>query len=153
VKNYTQATLLAQQISGVAGQTTCGRGNATTSNDPAIPGCLNLAAFVDTSGAYRYSAFPTQGRNQYRGPNFFDMDMSLFKTFAIRERMKFGIGATAFNVFNHPNFYLPNNSFVTGDSTFGQITSMTPSPTSPYGAFFGFDSSVRVVQLSAKIDF
>jgi len=79
--------------------------------------------------------------------------MSLFKTFALGERLKLGIGATAFNVFNHPNFFLPNYSFVTGDSSFGQISSMTNSPTSPYGAFFGFDSSVRVVQLSAKIEF
>jgi hypothetical protein len=154
VSNYTQATILAIPKAGVAGQTTCGRGNATTSNDPAIPGCLNLAAFVDTSAAtFTYTAFPNQPRNQYRGPKFFDADLSLFKTFAIRERMKFGIGATAFNVFNHPNFFLPNNTFVTGDTTFGQITSMTASPTSPYGAFFGFDSSVRVVQLSAKIEF
>ena len=153
-QNYTQGTLLAIPRAGIAGQTSCGRGNATTSNDPTIPGCLNPAAFVDTSAAtFTYTAFPTQERNQYRGPGFFDMDMSLFKTFAIRERMKFGIGATAFNVFNHPNFFLPNSTFVTGDTTFGQITSMTASPTSPYGAFFGFDSSVRVVQLSAKIEF
>jgi Carboxypeptidase regulatory-like domain len=154
VKNYTQATILAQPIAGVAGQTSCGRGNATATGAANIPGCLNAAAFVDTSAAtFVYTSFPTQARNQYRGPGFTDVDMSLFKTFSIRERMKFGIGATAFNVFNHPNFFLPNNTFLTGDATFGQISSMTNSPTSPYGAFFGFDSSVRVVQLSAKIEF
>lgn len=154
VFNYAQGTIMAQPIAGVAGQTSCGRGNATATGNSAIPGCLNAAAFVDTSAStFVYTAFPTQARNQYRGPGFVDFDMSLFKTFSIRERMKFGIGATAFNVFNHPNFFLPNNTFVTGDPTFGQISSMTPSPTSPYGAFFGFDSSVRVVQLSAKIEF
>jgi len=154
VSNYTQATILAQPIAGVAGQTSCGRANATATGAATVPGCLNPAAFVDTSAAtFAYTAFPTQRRNQYRGPGFTDVDMSLFKTFSFRERMKFGIGATAFNVFNHPNFFLPNSTFVAGDTTFGQISSMTNSPTSPYGAFFGFDSSVRVVQLSAKFEF
>jgi hypothetical protein len=40
-----------------------------------------------------------------------------------------------------------------GDATFGQILGMALSPTSPYGSFLGFDSSVRVVQLSAKLTF
>jgi hypothetical protein len=54
-------------------------------------------------------------------------------------------------VFNHPNFGLPDGAI--GDSTFGQISGMTGVPTSPYGNFLGFDSSVRVVQLSAKVTF
>ena len=36
---------------------------------------------------------------------------------------------------------------------FGQISSMQPMPTSPYGVFLGFDSSVRVVEVSGKIIF
>jgi hypothetical protein len=54
-------------------------------------------------------------------------------------------------VFNHPNFQNPDNVF--GDSTFGQINAMQQMPTSPYGVFLGFDSSVRVVQVSGKIIF
>ena len=89
------------------------------------------------------------------------MDLNLFKNFKIGERFNFAIGAQAFNVFNHPNFGFPNASFAstfTGwtssvDPTFGTISSMQATPTSPYGNFLGFDSSPRVMQLSAKIVF
>jgi hypothetical protein len=79
------------------------------------------------------------------------MDMALYKNFRFKERMNFAIGMNAFNVFNHPNLANPDNFL--GDSTFGQSTAMLNSPTSPYGNFLGFDSSVRVVQLTAKITF
>ena len=146
-------TIMAQPISGIAGQTSCGVQNATATGDPTVPGCLNAAAFINSGSATfaQYNNFSTQGRNQYHGPHFFDADMSLFKNFSIGERVKLGIGATAFNVFNHPNFFLPDSGL--GDTSFGQISSMTSTPTSPYGAFFGFDSSPRLVQLSAKITF
>ncbi len=114
------------------------------------PPCLNAAAFLDTFN-FPTSGYSTQRRNQYTGPRFFDMDMGLFKTFKITEGVQLGIGAQAYNVFNHPNFQNPDN--VLGDSTFGQISSMQPMPTSPYGVFLGFDSSVRVVQVSGKIIF
>ena len=35
-------------------------------------------------------------------------DMSLFKNFVIREQTRFELRAEAFNVFNHPQFGLPN---------------------------------------------
>ena len=148
-------TIMAQPIGGVFEQTSCGRPNATGTGDPTVPGCLNPAAFVDSGSASfaGYTAFSNQERNQFRGPGYVSFDMALYKNFNIGERFKLGIGATAFNVFNHPNFYLPNSAFVTGDTTFGQISGMTPTPTSPYGAFFGFDSSPRIVQLSAKLKF
>ena len=118
-----------------------------------VNSCLNAFGFVDTASPTfaGFSEFPNQTRNQYRGPNYFNMDMALFKNFRVREGMALGIGITAFNVFNHPNFAIPDQNL--GDSTFGQITSTVNSPTSPYGNFLGFDSSVRVVQLTAKITF
>ena len=97
------------------------------------------------------NGFSSQRRNQYTGPRFFDMDMGLFKTFKVTEGVQLGIGAQAYNVFNHPNFQNPDSTL--GDSTFGQINAMQPMPTSPYGVFLGFDSSVRVVQVSGKIIF
>ncbi len=148
-------TIMAQPIPGVTLQSPCGKSNATATGDPTVPGCLNPAGVIDSgSNSFSgYSAFSGQVRNQFHGPRYFDADMSLFKTFRIRESMKLGIGAMAFNVFNHPNFGNPNSGFVTGDTTFGQISGMMFTPTSPYGAFFGFDSSPRVVQLSAKFEF
>ena len=98
---------------------------------------------------------PNQTRNQYHGAGYFDMDMGLFKNFKFKERTNLAVGLMAFNAFNHPNMPFPNNSFSTGDSTFGTIVSgpAIGVPTSPYGNFLGFDSSPRIVQLSAKITF
>jgi hypothetical protein len=127
----------------------CGEGAASIAGTATSP-CLNAAAFLDTSGGTA-PGFSTQRRNQYVGPHFFDMDMGLFKTFNMGERVQFGVGAQAYNVFNHPNFANPDSNL--GDSTFGQINTMQPMPTSPYGVFLGFDSSVRVVQVSGKIIF
>jgi hypothetical protein len=97
--------------------------------------------------------FSTQRRNQYRGPGYFDMDLNLFKNFKVAERFNFAIGAQAFNALNHPNFGLPNNTFFSGDPTFGTISGMQGVPTSPYGNFLGFDSSPRVMQVTFKMVF
>jgi hypothetical protein len=146
--------IIAQQITGGA-SSPCGGGSVYTNGNPNFgsTACLNDSAFVNTGAANfnGYTSFPTQTRNQYRGPDYIDFDMALFKTFQIREKFNLGIGATAFNVFNHPNFAAPDNNL--GDPTFGQIMSTQGTPTSPYGSGLGFDSSVRVVQLSAKFSF
>ena len=145
----------AQQILPVA-SSTCGRSSSNTNGNAnfGTTACLNPAAFVNTADPnfVGYTSFPSQSRNQFRGPNYIDFDMGLFKTFQITEKMSLGLGATAYNVFNHPNFGLPDNNL--GSPTFGQILSMQGTPTSPYGnSLLGFDSSVRVVQLSAKFSF
>jgi hypothetical protein len=144
--NYA-GVFLAEPIGGQAGQPgACNESAATTP-------CLNANAFVNGASASftGYNALSSQTRNQYRGPHYFDIDMNLYKTFHFGEQKKLGVGAQAFNVFNHPNFANPDSGM--GDATFGQILGMAPSPTSPYGSFLGFDSSVRVVQLSAKLTF
>jgi hypothetical protein len=148
-------------ITGNVNPTSCGAGNASF-DGLGKPGCLSPAGLVDVNDASVSSInFSTQRRNQYRGPHYFDMDLNLFKNFKIAERFNLAIGAQAFNAFNHPNFGLPNgtyfSSFTGGvaapDPTFGTINTMQGTPTSPYGNFLGFDSSPRVMQLSAKIVF
>jgi hypothetical protein len=152
--NAGATTILATPIVGgnAPGQLSCGEGAASITGS-AKP-CLQASAFLDTGAngtGFTAPALSTQRRNQYVGPHFFDMDMGLFKNFKITEGMQLGIGAQAYNVFNHPNFQNPDNGL--GDSTFGQINAMQPMPTSPYGVFLGFDSSVRVVQISGKLIF
>ena len=124
----------------------CGEAAATTP-------CLNYNAFVDSNAATftTYPGFSPQSRNQYRAPGFFNVDLNLFRAFPITERAKFAIGISAYNFLNHPNFAAPDSGF--GDATYGQITGMVGAPTSAYGNFLGFDSSVRVIQLSGKITF
>jgi hypothetical protein len=137
----------AQLISGGA-QLSCGSGAAYTNTAPHA--CLNANAFA--TGVAQYTTYPNETRNQFRGPQYVDFDMGLYKNFTLTERFNLGLGATAFNVFNHPNFNLPDTTL--GSSFFGQILPpMQGVPTSPYGNFLGFDSSVRVVQLSLKLSF
>jgi len=144
--------ILATPIGSGAQASSCGGGNIQDVNGNGTP-CLNANAFLN-SGAATFNGFTSwssQTRNQYRGPHYFDMDMALFKTFRFGEGRNIGVGVQAFNVFNHPNFGNPDSGL--GDSTFGLISGTVNSPTSPYGSFLGFDSSVRVVQLSAKLQF
>jgi hypothetical protein len=148
--NAGATTVLATPIVGgnAPGLGSCGKGAASITSS-ATP-CLSAAAFLDTFN-FAPTALSTQRRNQYTGPHFFDMDMGLFKTFKVTEGLQLGVGAQAYNVFNHPNFGQPDNGL--GDPAFGQISTMQPMPTSPYGVFLGFDSSVRVVQVSGKLIF
>jgi len=124
----------------------CGAAAATTP-------CLNAANFLNSGAATfnNFTAFSSQNRNQFHGPHYFDVDMSLFKSFKLAEKATLAIGLQAFNAFNHPNFGLPDAGL--GDATFGMVSSMQGTPTSPYGNFLGFDSSPRVVQLTGKFVF
>jgi len=138
------------QVLSASAANSCGSGAAYTNTN--IHPCLNASAFANTSvSGFAYTTYPNQTRNQFRGPDYIDFDMGLYKTFLVKERYTFGLGATAFNVFNHPNFNLPDANL--GDAQFGQILSTQGVPVSPYGVGLGFDSSVRVVQLSAKFTF
>jgi len=67
------------------------------------------------------TGFGNSGRNFLRGPRFFDLDLSLGKSFRIRESMSFEVRADAYNAFNHPQFNNPDTSIVS--ATAGQITS------------------------------
>lgn len=141
-------TFLATILPNAAVQTgSCGKGAIVTP-------CLNAGAFYDTYNNL-LTAWPNQTRNQFHGAGYFDVDMGLFKNFQFKERANFSVGMMAFNAFNHANMPFPNNTFSTGDPTFGTIVSgpAIGVPTSPYGNFLGFDSSPRVVQLSARITF
>lgn len=112
--------------------------------------CLLTGGFIDGSTS-AYPGLPFQNRNMFRGPGYFNTDLSLFRNFHIMEKATFGVGMTAFNVFNHPNFANPDTDYAS--PTFGMITSTVAQPNSPYGNGLGFDGSVRVIQLSGKLTF
>jgi hypothetical protein len=77
--------------------------------------------------------------------------LSLFKNFQIKEKVTLGVGLTAYNALNHPNFGQPDSNL--GDAAFGQINGTQGVPSSPYGNGLSFDSSPRAVQLVAKLNF
>jgi hypothetical protein len=65
--------------------------------------------------------FGNAGRNILEGPGYRNVNASLVKNTALSERVDLQIRAEVFNLFNHPNFNLPDNFL--GSPTFGQITS------------------------------
>ncbi len=123
-------------------------GNGQGSCNQYGTGCLNAGGFVTAGGL---TTFPNQIRNQFRGPGFFDSDLSVNKNFKITERVAFGIGANLYNVFNHPNFASPVDTF--GAGNFGQVLQTTAPPTGPYGSFFAGLPSGRIIQFQGKIVF
>ena len=83
--------------------------------------------------------FGNAGRNNLRGPGFFNLDFSLFRSFSVTERIKFQIRGEALNALNHPNFSNPGADISTA-GTFGYITSTT-------------GTGERNIRLSARVAF
>jgi hypothetical protein len=73
------------------------------------------------------------------GPNFYQWDLSLRKTFNLpfREGMRLQFQADAFNAFNRANWNNPNVSNA-GSPTFGQITGSLPARVLQFGGKFNF---------------
>ncbi len=65
--------------------------------------------------------FGNAGRNIVDGPGFQSVNASLIKNTNLTESVNLQLRAEVFNLFNHPNFNLPDNFL--GSPTFGQITS------------------------------
>src|SRR5215470_6122018 len=67
--------------------------------------------------------FGNVGRDTVRGPGFFNLDMSLFRTFKLTERFGLQCRAEAFGLTNTPHFNNPTAGFQNaGTGNFGAIT-------------------------------
>ena len=84
------------------------------------------------------------GRNTFRGPGYFDTDLSLVKRFRIREGMNVTFRAEAYNLLNTVNFSTPGVNLQT-PATFGVISS------TPVGA--SNQSGARILQGALRFDF
>jgi len=91
-------------------------GNPELSN-PTTDQWFNTAAFTFSAPG----TFGDAGRNILDGPGYQTVNLSLMKNTALSERVNLQFRAEAFNLFNHPNFNLPDNFL--GSPTFGRITS------------------------------
>ena len=91
-------------------------GNPELQN-PTTDQWFNTAAFAFSAPG----TFGNAGRNILEGPGFQNVNMSLLKNTRFNERFNLQFRAEAFNLFNHPNFNLPDNFL--GSPTFGRITS------------------------------
>lgn len=97
--------------------------------------------------------FEIGSRNSLRGPQYFNLDSGLAKTFSVvpDQGVKLLVRVDAFNVLNHPNFNSPafsppntpntntNYNDITQASNFGQLTYMNGSP--------------RVLQVAVRVEF
>ncbi len=77
------------------------------------------------------------GRNAFRGPCYFNVDMSLVKKFKIGERHAVSFRAEAYNLFNNVNFAAPNADL--SSPSFGRISGTVGKP--------------RFLQLALRYDF
>ena len=98
-----------------------GDGRAGASNDPRTGLWLNAAAFAVPA----LGQFGNCGVGRYHGPGFTNADISLFKSFPVRETMRFEFRTEFFNAFNHANFSNPNSFLGPG---FGLISSTIGDP-------------------------
>ena len=111
---------------------------------PSPPGAppyyFNVAAFsLAPFGSGGQGCTPgTAGRNLVRGPDYRNLDASLFKEFGFAERYKLQTRFELFNATNTPHFGNPDGIFT--DGTFGELT----APGS---------NTMRIVQLAAKFIF
>jgi hypothetical protein len=138
-------------INVVLGGTSAGSIVQQAGNRPNVNGLITyphtVGEWFDTSvfSTPAPGTFGDLGHNAIRGPGRDNWNLSIFKTFAFTERLRFEFRAESFNTWNHTQFKGDQNgSFGNGidtntsDSRFGQVTA-------------AFDP--RVFQLGAKLIF
>jgi len=96
-------------------------GNGTLSN-PTVDRWFDTSAFV-TPAQFTYG---NSGRNILSGPGRVNFDFSLFKRFRITEGLKLQFRTEFFNLFNTPQFDLPNAAIGAGNA--GTITGIIGTP-------------------------
>jgi hypothetical protein len=109
---------------------------AGTSTDPRSGVWLNPAAFAVPS----LGTFGNCGARNFHGPGLQNVDLSLFKSFAVTESTRIEFRAESFNLFNHANFTNPNSFF-------------SPSTLGSFGRIFNTVTDPRELQFALKFYF
>ena len=142
---------------GVAGTASTVVGLSSTG--AALPsGSPNIVAYLAQNPNARYiqaglGAFANAGRNTQSSRPIDDIDFSLIKHFAVRERYKIDLAGQAFNLFNHPQFLAGGsinnantvNNFLSNVQSY--VTLSNPLFNNPTNTF---SSNPRVFQITAK---
>ncbi len=111
-------------------------------SDPTIEQWFDRTAFRSTEPT---GTFGTSGRNILRGPQQFNIDLSVTKTTRFG-RIISELRIEAFNLLNHPQFGLPAPVFP--NPTFGTISTMLPNP-----ACATCGTTERQIQIGLKLRF
>ena len=149
VTDNTLAGLVSTAIgpNDVITATPIGKVSATCGSGAVSTPCLTTSQFV-AAGSETNWGMP---RNSFFGPGYSDVDLSVYKTFQIRESAHLLLGIQASNIFNHPNFANPTGNLI--NPGFGEIQSSVGAPTSAYGSFQGSAVNGRVIVLSGRFTF
>ena len=127
--------------------------NSDWASGPDTIGYLNANAFAQPAvpdPTAVLGSFGDLGRNAIYGPHFWNVDFAFAKSTQIFERMNLQFRAEFFNIFNHPNFALPNWFVNPGVGPTGLIT-QTPDQAQTNPGLGG--GGPRVVQLGLKLIF
>jgi hypothetical protein len=122
--------------------------NKSCSRSSVVTPCFTAPQFATKE---QQGDFGNVRPNSFRGPGFFTVASQLTKRIPIGERTAVELGASAYNLFNHPNFAVPTGNVSSG--SVGLITSTVSSPTSIYGTGQGAIVSGRVLVLVGKFSF
>ena len=85
---------------------------------------FNIAPFQRLDPLTSGGKYGNAGRNIVRAPGSSGLDLSLMKTFAVREGHSLQFRAECFNFANHPNFFIPENDGASPN--FGRILQAGP---------------------------
>ncbi len=86
-------------------------------------------------------------------------DFYITNRFPLTEQTKLRFDAQFFNVFNHPNFGLPNTVYAgipgkpSTQTSFGALTYTTSPPTGLLGVGLGGDSTPRMIAFQLRLEF
>jgi hypothetical protein len=100
---------------------------------------LNIGVFAKPSAGN----YGNSGKGQWRGPNLWDVDTGLLKTFTpmtSHENINFQFRGEFFNLFNHPQWADPNVTF--SNAAFGTTRGTV-----------GTNADSRIIQLALKFNF
>ena len=147
VNNTAVATLSHGQISNDLGVFVQGNGvvyginpKLINPDGTAAPTSPQLSCVPSVAGGF---CNPQPGEvgnlslDAFSGPAYFDWDLAAAKDFNLTERFKLTFRTEAFNVLNHPVFFMGDQ--LINSTTFGQSTSTISSP--------------RILQMSLRLKF
>jgi hypothetical protein len=134
-------TFLADVINPSVLGTHCTTANINTQ-------CITAASFATTA---TQADFGNAAPDSFWGTGYFDIDTQITKAIPIKEKYKFELGMSFYNLLNHPNFASPSGSVTSAG--LGLITATVGPPTSIYGSFEGASVSGRVAVLVGKFSF
>src|SRR5207244_8165729 len=130
-----------------AGQTAAPAG--TPAEDGAVA-LLNPAAFA----APPAGVLGNTGRNAFRGPGLWNIDLSISRSFRVRplgESGRLVVRSDFFNAFNHVNLNNPDSLF--GSKTFGQAFLGRLGRDTGFPALVPFNETARQIQIIVKLEF